>query len=252
MCIQTERENRKRGGRETRGAEEAWVEFALKGVRFNSPTGHPVTPNPPPLLSISYSPLRKEKMSSGKLKTYNKNGLREAEIESLTLGGLIRVNRLRRADSVHTGSQLHSLSPAATHQRCQLAYQLSPKPCRAAASLAGCCGLICHFISWWIVVVSAGLIHKNTGKICKEKWVKWMSEVKRSMKKPFWGWKICKSCMFCTVAPGDNVFCFFLFVFISKPYFDCNSNKRSRFDDDVVQTGRKKNNFWFKRKCVFF
>lgn len=57
-------------------------------------------------------------------------------MESLTLGGLVRVNRLRRADSVHTGSQLHSLSPAATHQRCQLAYQLSLKPSRAAASLA--------------------------------------------------------------------------------------------------------------------
>jgi len=50
VCIQTERENRKREGRETRGAEEARVEFALKRVRFNSPTGHPVTPSSPSLI----------------------------------------------------------------------------------------------------------------------------------------------------------------------------------------------------------
>lgn len=172
---QRERENRKRGGRETRGAAEAWVEFALKGVRFNSPTGHPVTPNPPPLLSISYPPLRKEKRSSGKLKTYNKNGFRETEIESLTLRGLIRVNRLRRADCVHTGSQLHSLSPAATHQHCQLTYQLSPKPCRAVASLAGCCGLICHFISWWISWFQLAWSTRILGKYArKNEWNGWV------------------------------------------------------------------------------
>lgn len=94
MHSDRERENRKRGGRETRGAEEARVEFALKGVRFNSPTGHPVTPIP--LLSISYPLLRKEKKVLRKTENIQqqKNVLKEAEIESLTLGGLIRVNRL--------------------------------------------------------------------------------------------------------------------------------------------------------------
>lgn len=232
MCAfrQRERENRKREGRETRGAEEARVEFALKGgYDLIVPQATP----PPP---ISYPLLRKEKMSLEKLKTYNINGLREAEIESLTLGGLIRVNRLWRANSVHTGSQLHSLSPAATHQRCQLAYQLSPKPCRAAASLAGCCGLICHFISWWIVVVSAGMLYKNTGKICKEKWVKWMSEVKRSMRNPF------------EVGRTVRVACSALWLLetmylFPKPYFDHESNKRSHFDDVVQTIGKRRNCF---------
>ncbi len=112
VCIRRKRENRKRGGRETKGAEEARVEFALKGVRFNSPTGHHVTPTPSSPLHLNLlSSFKKRKNVLWKTEnTQLKNCLREAEIESLTLGGLVRVNRLRRADSVHMGSQLHSLS----------------------------------------------------------------------------------------------------------------------------------------------
>ncbi len=137
VCIRRKRENRKWGGRETKGAKEARVEFALKGVWFNSPTGHRVTPTPSsPSTSLIVLQENKKNVLWKSENTQLKNCLREAEIESLTLGGLVRVNRLQRANSVHTGSQLHSLSPTATHQCCQLAYQLSLKPCRAAASLA--------------------------------------------------------------------------------------------------------------------